>query len=99
MYSCFVGQDHLLQCLQLCVAKFLKWKEEKEEGEGGGEEEGVFPAVVEEGRDLMQSVAERMRSSDLEDFELVREGEREREEGWRRRKRTGEGEERRNEAI
>ena len=66
-----------MQCLQLCVAKFLKLREEKEEGEGGGEGEGVLPAVVEEGRDLMQSVAERMRSSDLEDFELVREGERE----------------------
>ena len=50
------------------MAKFAEW-----EGQGEGEEEEPRPPeVIEEARDTLQSLAERMAKSEPEDFELVR---------------------------
>ena len=76
LFACVgLPQDRLLQCLQLCVSKFLQWQEKREEQ---GAEPEALPDIVEEAQEVLQSLVERMNQSDLEDFELVgREGGRE----------------------
>ena len=65
-------KDRLLQCLQLCVAKFQL----QEQGAGQGAESDSLPEAIEEAQEVLGSLVDRMTQTDLEDFELV--GERER---------------------
>ena len=50
------------------MAKFAEWEGRDE----GAEDEPRPPEVIEEARDTLQSLAERMAKSEPEDFELVR---------------------------
>ena len=63
-----LSQNHLLCCLQQCVARFAEWEDRDEGAEG----ETHTPEVIEDARDTLQSLAERMAKSEPEDFELVR---------------------------
>ena len=60
----------MVQSLQLCVSRFTEWQQQ-DDGDGGMEG-GETPEVVEEAREILQSLAERMVKSEPEDFELVR---------------------------
>ena len=53
---------HLVNCLQQCVAKQLVLEE------GGAEP----VSRLQQGREVLEAVAERMAKCELEDFELVR---------------------------
>ena len=57
-------KDRLLQCLQLCVAKFNKLQEQ-------GAESDSLPEAIEEAQEVLGSLVDRMTQTDLEDFELV----------------------------
>lgn len=59
----FSLQDGLIQCLQLCMAKFSEWEKASTEGRD-------IPPVIEEAQDILQSLVERMGKCDAEDFEL-----------------------------
>ena len=61
-------KDRLLQCLQLCVAKFNKLQEQ---GAGQGAESDSLPEAIEEAQEVLGSLVDRMTQTDLEDFELV----------------------------
>ena len=60
----FTSQDGLVQCLQLCVAKFSEWEETSNESK-------EIPAIS-EAQDILQSLVERMGKCEPEDFELDR---------------------------
>ena len=58
----FALQDGLVQCVQLCVAKFSEWEEASTESK-------EIPAMS-EAQDILQSLIERMGKCEPEDFEL-----------------------------
>lgn len=68
MFNChFLLQDHLLCCIQHCLAWYknrvipLQQEEEEEEDEG----------FYQDLDDMLESITNRMNKSELEDFELV----------------------------
>ena len=67
-------QDQLVHCLQMCLSEFMR---QREKGVEQGAESDDLPEPVQEARDVLESLMERMIDTQLDDFELVRERERE----------------------
>jgi hypothetical protein len=64
----FVLQDHLLSCIQHCLAWYKSRVVPLQQGDEGEEEEEELYSELD---DMLESITVRMIKSELEDFELV----------------------------